>query len=51
MFYEFKMFIAGEVVNVVGVACDQVVHGNHFVTFGQHPVAEMATEKARPACN
>jgi hypothetical protein len=49
--FERKVFISNQVNQVFPVSGDEIIHSDHFVTFGEHPVTKMRTEKAGSSGN
>ena len=47
VFNEQEILVSGEMRDVRGVACDEIVDGNDPMTFSQKPVYEMRPEKTR----
>jgi hypothetical protein len=47
VFNETKFLVAGEMADISGVTCDEIVDGYDAMTFCQKPVYEMRTEKTR----
>ena len=50
MMIEFKLLQFEEVLYILQVAGDEIVHTDYLVPFFYEPVAKMGTEKAGSAC-
>jgi hypothetical protein len=46
VFNEPELLVPGKMANIRGVACDEIVDGDHPMTFCQKPVHEMRAQKA-----
>jgi hypothetical protein len=44
---ELEILVTSEMADVRGLSGDEIIDSNHAMPFGQKPVREMRTEKAR----
>ena len=49
MFDEFKIWVAGEMGDVIHATGEQIIKDDDAMAFGKQPVTEMRTEKASTA--
>jgi len=47
---ELESRISSMTGDVCHIACHQIIHSHHFVTFIEQPIRKMTADESRPAC-
>jgi hypothetical protein len=51
MFDEFELLMTHEMGDIVHIACDQIVHADHIMSFADEAISQVGAQESRCPCN